>query len=256
MNFNPFSKLFKSEKVKDDESLASVDQIKQLEASIGYKFKNKELLIQALKHRSILNFTKEERISSNERLEFLGDAVVNLAVTHFLYEQFPQTEEGKLSKQKAILVSREVLADVAQDLQLGEFVLLTKGEEKTGGRKRTSILSNVFEAIVGAIYLDADYGQAEQFIRRALLKDFDSFISHEAYINYKSKLLEFTQKNHLGLPEYIIEKEEGPDHKKTFYVAVKIDSRKMGRGIGRSKKQAEQRAAKEALERIQSKQNP
>lgn len=242
-------------KKSDKKFLLSSDDIKRIEKVLGVSFHNKDLLIQSLKHRSILNVTSENRLQSNERLEFLGDAVVNLAVTHFLYDEYPSTEEGILSKRKAILVSREVLAEVAKELNMGEFVFLTKGEEKTGGRKRISILSNVYEAVVGAIYLDQGYTEAEKFVYRTVLKNHNKFIESEEYTNFKSKLLEYAQKNQLGLPEYRVVKEEGPDHNKTFYVDVLIAHKKVGTGVGKSKKQAEQNAASEAIKKLQTNKN-
>jgi ribonuclease-3 len=233
-----------------DQAFIDANAIKQLEKKLQYKFSEKKYLIQSLKHRSILNITKEERIESNERLEFLGDAVVNLAVTHFLYDEYPDMEEGVLSKRKAILVSREVLAIIAQMLDLGEFVFLTRGEEKTGGRSRTSILANVYEAIVGAIYLDSGYKEAKKFIFRTLWTNHKKYIQHEEFKNYKSRLLEFAQKNQLGLPSYKVIREEGPDHDKTFFVEVSLKNTTIGKGSGKSKKQAEQHAANDALKNI------
>lgn len=245
--------IFKPEKITANETmLIPPDQVAEIESKIGYHFRDHSLLIQALKHRSILNVTHEDRIFSNERLEFLGDAVVNMVVTHFLYITFPDIEEGMLSKKKAILVSREVLAEVAKELQLGKYVLLTHGEEKTGGRKRVSILANLYEALVGALFLDGGFEPASHFIEKSLLSQYHRYIGKREYTNYKSKLLEYAQKNHIGLPEYRVVREEGPDHNKTFYVEVLLNEKVLGEGQGKSKKQAEQHAAENALKKIHS----
>jgi len=213
-------------------------------------FNDPSLLVTAFKHRSYLNVTNEERQASNERLEFLGDAVLDLLVTEYLYEKFPRRSEGQLSKIKSILVSKPVLAEVASNLSLGELILINKGEEKTGGRQRHSLLADTFEAIAGAIYLDQGLSEARKFISEYLLNRFKSIMQRQLYTNYKSVLLEYTQSKFNGLPEYRVMEESGPDHDKRFVIAVFLDGREVGHGTGKSKKIAEQEAAKVALQHL------
>ncbi len=230
---------------KDQEELVA-----EFEKKFHLHFNQPELIITALKHRSYLNITNEDRIFSNERLEFLGDAVLDLVVTHYLYEKFPKRTEGELSKIKSILVSKPVLADVANQMSLGNFVLINWGEEKTGGRKRQSILADAMEAIIGAIYLDQGLEAAREFIQTHLLKNFQKIIKRGLYKNYKSILLEFAQSKGLDVPSYRVVREEGPDHAKEFIIEVYVDDQKMGEGRGRSKKIAEQQAARQAVKKL------
>jgi ribonuclease-3 len=225
--------------------------IEKFQNQFGLQFSDHFLLSTALKHRSYLNLTNEARIFSNERLEFLGDAVLDLVVTHFLYSKFPNKTEGHLSKVKSVLVSKPVLADVAVEIILGDFVLMNRGEEKTGGRQRKSILADAFEAIIGAIYLDMGLEEASKFIHKYLLSGYKSILRKSLYRNYKSILLEYAQSNGQGLPEYRVMKELGPDHAKEFVIAVFIGREKLGEGVGKSKKIAEQEAAKQAVERLE-----
>jgi len=229
----------------------SVD-IRLLEKKIGCSFGNKDLLLHALKHRSYLNQTGEAEINSNERLEFLGDAVLDLIVTEFLYSKYPAENEGSLSKKKSVLVSRQALAHIVNDLELGHFLLVNKGEEKTGGRERLSNLANLFEALLGAIYLDRGYEQAVRFVRQFLLDMEDVILNKTTYFNYKSSLLEYSQARGWGSPIYSIIEETGPDHAKQFVISVKVGQKLKGRGAGKSKKNAEQLAARDVWERINS----
>ncbi len=231
---------------KDDE----VDAAALFREKFGIHFRHPELLITALKHRSYLNITNEPRINSNERLEFLGDAVLDLIVTHYLYEKFPQRTEGQLSKVKSILVSKPVLADIAVKISLGEMILINWGEEKTGGRQRQSILADAFEAVVGAIFLDQGLQTARSFVQQHLLKDFQKIIRRGLYRNYKSILLEFVQSKGKGLPEYRVIQELGPDHAKEFVVQVRVGDEVLGEGRGKSKKIAEQEAARVAVKKL------
>jgi ribonuclease-3 len=253
---NFLKKIFKKKKAATSvESAATIPQdeeriIRRFREQYNIYFKNQALLVTAFKHRSYLNITNEQREASNERLEFLGDAVLDLAVTQFLYQKFPKRNEGQLSKIKSILVSKPVLAETASQLSLGELILINKGEEKTGGRQRQSILSDTFEAIIGALYLDQGMEQAKDFIDQYLLRKFKTIMQRELYTNYKSALLEHVQSRFNDLPEYRVIQEMGPDHDKSFVVAVKIQGKEIGRGRGKSKKVAEQEAAKEALIKI------
>lgn len=214
------------------------------------RFSDRSIIATALKHRSYLNISNEERIRSNERLEFLGDAVLDLVVTDYLYRKFPNKAEGQLSKVKSILVSKPVLGDVAANMSLGDKVLMNRGEEKTGGRQRKSILADAFEAIIGAIYLDLGLEEAENFIHKYLLADYKKILRKGLYKNYKSILLEYGQSIGGGAPEYRVVKELGPDHAKEFLVEAWIGKEKLGEGKGKSKKVAEQEAAKQAAKKL------
>ncbi len=233
--------------------LSNQDQqtlVEEFEIKFHLHFNDPQLIITALKHRSYLNITNEDRIYSNERLEFLGDAVLDLVVTHYLYEKFPKRTEGELSKIKSILVSKPVLADIANQMSLGSFVLINWGEEKTGGRKRQSILGDAMEALIGAIYLDQGLDAARAFIHEHLLKNFQKIIKRGLYKNYKSMLLEFAQSKGWEMPEYKVVREEGPDHAKEFVIEVYVDKQKLGEGRGSSKKTAEQQAARQAVKKL------
>ena len=221
--------------------------INRFQQQFNLQFSDLPILATALKHRSYLNMTNESRTYSNERLEFLGDAVLDLVVTHFLYEKFPNKTEGYLSKVKSILVSKPVMADISVEMALGELVLMNRGEEKTGGRKRKSILADAFEAIIGAIFLDMGLSEAKKFIEDYLLRDYKKILRKGMYRNYKSILLEHAQSNAKCLLDYRVVKELGPDHAKEFVVEVWIADNKLGEGKGKSKKIAEQEAAKLAV---------
>ena len=224
--------------------------IKEFQKKFQINFSDPSLIITAFKHRSYLNVTNEERVASNERLEFLGDAVLDLITTQYLYHKFPKRTEGQLSKIKSILVSKLVLAEVAMELSLGGMLLINRGEEKTGGRQRQSILADTFEAIIGAIYLDKGLKATEDFVHKYLLSKFKKIMQVELYKNYKSVLLEYAQAHTGQLPEYRVLKEEGPDHDKRFVIGVYLDGKKVGEGSGKSKKFAEQEAARQAIERL------
>ncbi len=222
--------------------------LKPLEKILQYTFKNKQLLLLSVKHRSYLSITNENEYNSNERLELLGDAVLELITTDYLYHRFKTEDEGLLSQKRSILVSRLVLGKIAAELELGDFLLLNKGEEKTGGRTRPSNLANLFEAVLGAIYLDGGYAAAEKFIYAFLLKRTDELLAQKSNFNYKSTLLELSQANGLGVPIYRVLKETGPDHQKQFFVSAELPDKRNARGSGKSKKKAEQKAAAELLQ--------
>jgi ribonuclease-3 len=221
-----------------------------IESRLNYQFNNKDILSQAFKHSSFLAVTKEDAYESNERLEFLGDAVLDLVVTEFLYLQKPYTQEGELTKIKSVLVSRGVLAEVVANLELGQYLLMDRGEEKTGGKERNSNLSNLYESIIGAIYLDGGLKQAHAFILNSLLKNYEEFIINENFINYKSILLEHTQAECASNPVYRLQQETGPDHEKEFVMNVSVKDIGSASGKGRSKKIAEQESAKNLLREI------
>ncbi|RME00128.1 MAG: ribonuclease III [Calditrichaeota bacterium] len=222
----------------------------RLYKQIGYRFVHTELLEQALKHRSVLPALNQSRVQSNERLELLGDAVLGLLVTEFLFKSYPEKEEGELTAMKSLLVSRKILAGMANELDLGSFLLLSDSEIKSGGRHRQSIVADALEALIGAIYLDSGLEAARQFIVNKVLKNYEHILNEEQNKNFKSILLEYAQSKNLGAPFYIIRSEDGPDHNKVFTVEVKIQNKTVGVGVGNSKKRAEQKAAQNALEKL------
>ena len=222
-----------------------------LESRLGYRFKNENLLVKALKHRSYV-YAEEgrDRLASNERLEFLGDAVLELLVTEFLFRRFEDQGEGELTQMRSQLVSRPVLAQQAEHLGVGTFVLLSVDERGANGGQRPSILCDTLEALIGAIYLDGGLEAARAFVQRAVLADFRQIVQQDSTFNFKSKLLEYAQSMGNGPPRYLVHAEEGPDHDKLFSVEVSITGQRLGWGQGRSKKEAQQRAAKDALESL------
>jgi len=222
----------------------------KIEKIIKYNFKNKSLLYKAFKHRSFLAITNESYVESNERLEFLGDSILGQATTDFLYHEYPEEPEGILSQMKSVLVSRTVLSDICHELGLGEFLLIDKGEKKTGGKKRLSNLANLYEAIIGAIYLDGGYKPAENFIKKSLLAHRNDILNKKKHYNYKSILLEYSQSKGYGSPLYKLTEESGPDHDKFFIIEVRINEEQIAKGEGRSKKLAEQNAARNLLKII------
>jgi ribonuclease-3 len=218
-----------------------------LTAILDYSFKNEELLSQAFRHPSYVYEKDDPGVSDNQRLEFLGDAVINLAISHLLMESFPEMKEGDLSKYRASLVSESGLHFIARELELGDYLLLGKGEERTNGRKKPSILTDALEALIGAIYLDGGFTDVLRVIE-GIFSPLLNRIGLGGSINdFKTELQEYSQEAFQSTPEYRLEKETGPDHNKTFYVAVYLKGNVLGRGEGKSKKEAEQRAAKEAL---------
>ncbi|MFQ5629094.1 MAG: ribonuclease III [bacterium] len=218
--------------------------------TLNYKFSQSGLIEQALKHRSILPALNQKRVDSNERLELLGDAVLGLAVTEFLYKRYPHKEEGELTSMKSLLVSRKILARIATKLGIGKLLLLTDSEIKSGGQTMHSIIADALEAIIGALYLDGGLETAKKFVIQNVLGDYETILNEEIYKNFKSILLEYSQSRSLGAPFYIIRSEDGPDHNKLFTVEVRIQNKTVGVGAGNSKKRAEQRAAQDALEML------
>ncbi len=222
--------------------------LRPLERSLGHVFADIRYLEHALAHRSWVNGNSLPLVESNERLEFLGDAVLDLVVTDHLYCSRPCEDEGKLSKIKSLVVSARVLAEVARDVGVGAHISLSRSEEKSGGRDRESILADAFEAVVGAIYLDAGYWPAHHFLHRTVVFGFDRFLGDEDLANYKSALLEYSQGKGWGAPQYEVERTLGPEHHKSYQVVVRIRGDIWGRGKGASKKDAEQAAARDALD--------
>ncbi len=210
-------------------------------------FKNHDLLIEALTHRSYLNEHREYTGNHNERLEFLGDAVLELAVTAFLFKKFPSGSEGELTSYRAALVNTISLAESAQALGVNEFLLLSKGESRDKGRARDVILADAHEAIIGAVYLDQGFEAAEAFIAKNLYGKIDDVIAKRSYQDAKSRFQEIAQEKHGITPSYETLSEEGPDHAKLFTVGVFIGTEEIARGEGKSKQEAEQSAAEAGL---------
>lgn len=217
---------------------------RELQSVIGYQFKEEGLLTQALTHSSYANEKHMKKGSDNERLEFLGDAVLEIVSSEFLFQKYPDLPEGELTKLRASLVCEPTLAFCTQPLHLGDYLLLGKGEDMTGGRKRKSILSDALEAVIGAIYLDGGFASAKEFVLNFILND----IEHkQLFYDSKTILQEIVQENGTQPVEYILVKEEGPDHNKNFSVEARVNGKVMGQGSGHTKKAAEQAAAYQAI---------
>ncbi|MBU0508490.1 ribonuclease III [bacterium] len=220
-----------------------LQRVRMLQSSIGYRFRDKSLLVAALKHRSMLPILNEDRSESNERLEFLGDAVLDFIIAEYFYRLFPDMAEGELTKLRSIIASGSVLVRTARKIELGNYILLSPNEERTGGRDRPSILEDAFEALVGAIYLDGGRDAAREFVEDHLLGGWREIVRQKEYVNYKSLILEHVQAQQWSAPVYALREESGPDHEKMFVVEVLINGVVHGRGEGKTKRSAEQRAA-------------
>lgn len=218
------------------------------EKNLGYSFNNKELLKNSLLHRSFGNEHRKYKKISNERLELLGDAVLDLVVTEYLYKNYAQSTEGDLAKIKSMVVSEPVLASISRKLEVGKYLLLSRGEELTGGRERSSILGDAFEAILGAIYIDSDFETAKKFALNHIKDSIDNVDTNEEILDFKTILQEYSQKEYKIIPEYLVVNEIGPDHQKIFEIEVKINNGinedLVAIGSGKNKKSAEQAAAK------------
>lgn len=222
------------------------DRMEQFQQKINYKFKNDRLLYEALSHSSFANENKKHR-NSNERLEFLGDSVLSIVVSDYIFEHFKHLPEGELSKLRASLVCENSLFEFSKKIDLGEYIFLGKGEELTGGRTRPSIISDAFEAVIAAIYLDGGMKPATKYILSFIPKNISPKGS-KSFHDYKTMLQEIIQRNPEEKVEYFLKSESGPDHDKSFTVQVRLNNNVIGEGSGHSKKNAEQAAAREALE--------
>jgi len=229
----------------------TVVEAKEFEKIIGYSFKDKELLREALTHSSYFYENPQKAHRHNERLEFLGDAVLELAVTEELYNRYPNYEEGTLTSLRAALVNYQMMATVAREINLGKFLFLSRGESKDKGRAREVILANAMEAMIGAIYLDANYKTAKKHIVQFVLAHLDEVFKKGLYKDAKSEYQEKTQSEFKITPTYKVLNENGPDHNKEFIVGVFLGHKKTGEGRGFSKQEAEIEAAKSALEKIE-----
>ena len=223
----------------------------ELEKKIELKFKNKVLIENVMIHRSYLNEHKTFHLPSNEKLEFLGDSVLSLITSIYLYKHFPDLEEGDYTDIKAAIVRTESLAEVGLKLNLGKYLYLSKGEEMGKGRENINLLADCFEALVAAIFIDLGFDQAYNFVLKRLFKHkLEDIVKKKLYLSPKSRLQEFMQAKYKSLPQYTILEEKGPEHKKMFKVSVSIQNNDLGVGTGTSKKMAEEQAAKNALENM------
>jgi ribonuclease-3 len=221
-----------------------------LQETLGYTFKEIKLLNKAVTHKSYVNETGEN-LKHNERFEFLGDSVLDLIVSDYLIRQYSDYKEGTLSKIRAAVVNETCLAGLARQLDLGAFLLLGRGEEMSGGREKASLLANAYEAVAGAIYCDSNLETASNILLPQIKNEINKFAGTRVSRDYKSDLQEFTQNKFFCIPIYKVIRETGPDHEKQFEVIVSAKDKNMGKGTGRSKKEAEQAAAKMALEKYQ-----
>lgn len=223
-------------------------EFSDFEKKINFVFKNKTLLRQAFTHRSYLNENPNSGLAHNERLEFLGDAVLELVITEFLYKKYPTKTEGELTSFRAALVNATSLAALAMELGMNDYLLLSRGEAKDTGRARQYILANAFEALLGALYLDQDYAVALDFVKKYLFPKVDEIVEKSLWVDPKSRFQEKSQEFEGITPAYRVLAEEGPDHDKIFTVGVYLGSKIISKGKGHSKQEAEQDAAKNGLE--------
>ena len=221
----------------------------ELEKKIGYAFENLDLLVNALTHSSYANEHHIAYRGNNERLEFLGDAVLEVTSSEFLFRTYPNLPEGELTKKRASLVCEPTLALCAREISLGNYLLLGKGEEATGGRRRDSVVSDAMEALIGAIYLDGGFANAKEFIHKYILNDIEN---KQLFYDSKTTLQEIVQGRYEEDVHYVLIKEEGPDHNKSFYVEALLGERVLGQGCGHTKKAAEQQAAYCAIKKLKN----
>jgi ribonuclease-3 len=227
--------------------MSGMKDIHEFSKILGYTFEQPHLLEEAFRHASYVNERLNSNLRDNERLEFLGDAVLDLAVSDILMELFHDAKEGDLSKQRASVVDERGLCHVARELGLGDYLLLGRGEELSHGREKPSILANAMEALIGALYLDAGFTNTKEIIHRLFLPLLGKTDPGEELNDFKSLLQEYTQERYKTRPEYLLADENGPAHDKTFRVALCINRKTVAEGVGKNKKEAEQRAAKEAF---------
>lgn len=226
------------------------EELLQFSEVIGVTFNRIELLDEALTHRSFLNENKADKASNNERMEFLGDAVLELIVSEYLYHTYSENPEGDLTSFRAATVKTESLAEEARKLEAGKFLRMSRGEEATGGKDKDYLLANVYEAILGAIYIDQGYESCKDFVERTLLPKVSYIVENRLDIDSKTKFQEVAQRIYRLTPTYRLISAEGPDHEKQFTMAVLVGKHEMGRGVGLSKQKAEENAATEALKQL------
>lgn len=226
---------------------------KEIEEKLGVTFKNPRLLETALTHRSYLNEHREMNLKNNERLEFLGDAVLELIISSELFRKFPKKPEGELTAIRSALVRTESLAQESRLLGIGEYILMSKGEEESGGKDKDFILANLYEAVLGAIYLDQGLDVCREFVKRTALKKVNKVVNQELFIDPKTRVQELIQARYKVTPTYTLIKEQGPDHDKTFTVGLKVGRKVVEKGTGISKQKAEEEAARKCIEKLEEK---
>ena len=232
------------------ESPAPLDvDVEGVQNTLGYHFRSLDHLLLGLTHRSYIRVTGQE-MPSNERLEFLGDSVLGLIISDQLYHDYPDELEGNLTKIKAMLVNETTLSSISREHGLNRYIRLSPEEEKSGGRDRASIISDAFESVIGAVYLDGGFLAARDVVLRLIYTRRDRIVGDSSQRNYKGDLLELMQSRGSTIPRYDVIQEDGPDHDKTFHVIVTIGGQQVGEGVGQSKKEAEQKAACMALESL------
>ncbi len=226
--------------------------IADLEKRFGYVFKNRKLLTEALTHRSFYHENPDKSIIHNERLEFLGDSVLGFVIVEYLFSSDKKFTESVMAKIKSYLVKESVLSEIADSISLGKYLKLGKGEEATGGRAKKSILADTIEALIGAVYLDGGYKKVKAVVLKLFRKEIDAHMDSTRFYDFKTELQEETQLLFGVLPEYRVVKQEGEEHEKVFTIEVFIEGRKFGKGSGKSKKEAQTLAAREALSQLSS----
>ena len=223
----------------------------KIEKKLGVSFEDKKVLKRALTHRSFLNENRGMGLKNNERLEFLGDAVLELIISSKLFHAYPDRAEGELTGIRSALVRTESLAEESRKLEVGQHLLMSKGEEDSGGRDKDYLLANAYEAILGAIYLDKGLDECKKFVERTVLEQLDFIVENELYIDPKTKIQELIQAEYKTTPTYEVVEEKGPDHEKFFTVVLKIGEKFSCKGYGPSKQKAEEDAAQKAIKRIE-----
>ena len=226
--------------------------IADLEKRFGYVFKNRKLLTEALTHRSFYHENPDKSITHNERLEFLGDSVLGFVIVEYLFSSDKEFTESIMAKIKSYLVKESILSEIADSISLGKYLKLGKGEEATGGRAKKSILADTIEALLGAVYLDGGYKKVKTIVLKLFRKEIDTLLDSTRFYDFKTELQEKTQLLFSVLPEYRVVKQEGEEHEKVFTIEVFIEGKKFGKGSGKSKKEAQTLAAREALSQLSS----
>jgi ribonuclease-3 len=224
--------------------------IADLEKRFGYVFKNRKLLTEALTHRSFYHENPDKSITHNERLEFLGDSVLGFVIVEYLFSSDKEFTESVMAKIKSYLVKESILSEIADSISLGKYLKLGKGEEATGGRAKKSILADTIEALLGAVYLDGGYKKVKAVVLKLFRKEIDTLMDSTRFYDFKTELQEKTQLLFGVLPEYRVVKQEGEEHEKVFTIEVFIEGKKFGKGLGKSKKEAQTLAAREALSQL------
>jgi ribonuclease-3 len=232
-----------------DAGAGAVD-LGDLESSLGYRFRDRTLLLASLMHRSYYAGVETNALQSNERMEFLGDSVLSLVVNDYLYHKYPERTEGELTKMKSVVVSKQVLAHLAKKMELGRYVLVSDNAQRAGVSTMDSVLADALEAVFGAVFMDGGFEAAQRAIMKVLPDDLGDVVYQEESINYKSLLQEYIQALHKVPPRYRVHSTTGPDHDKEFAVEVVVKGNILGTGMGKTKKDAEQKAAREAYRRL------